>query len=354
MNDRPQHPAGKKLYLELLRIFAIVLVIYNHCALQLEPPAELGCTGIAGFLDACRTLVCINVPCFFMITGALLLHRTGEPSGKQAWRIVRIVVVLLLFWLLQYGFEVCTTDARFGVRTYLRLICEGGLYDIAPAASWFFYGYLLLLLFMPLIRPMVQGMGNTCFLYLFALQLAIGAVLPGFMEAAGLHSTIPVLQPFVRMPFSLAYGMYYLVLGYFLEHRLPAMAFPRAAKVSFACITVVCTALAAKTGNPQWLPPLAAAAYLGARKLAASVACLQLPMARSVIVACGGAVFFVMMTENIFRCLFAGLCLHPLPLAVEWGISAYWITWVGILAVWACATLLGILLRCIPWLRRLL
>ena len=79
-------PKKKMVWLEMLRIFAVLLVIFNH-------------TGDYGFhywatLDggyrywlfmACAALTVMNIPIFYMISGALLMGK--EESIQTVWRI---------------------------------------------------------------------------------------------------------------------------------------------------------------------------------------------------------------------------------------------------------------------------
>lgn len=74
----------------------------------------------------------------------------------------------------------------------------------------------------------------------------------------------------------------------------------------------------------------------------------------NILLLCGGAVFAVMITENIFRTLLVDWCKHPNGTAEAWGISSYLVVWVGIIAVWLCSTILGIALKQIPLFRRYL
>ena len=164
--------AKKRLLgLDALRIFAILLVIFNHTNergfyrfLTDDPGTFLYWFNLF-FSVACK----VAVPLFFMISGALLLKK-DESFGKTYKRGIRIVVDLLLFSLLFYWVEV--------------------------------------------LRGFVRGLTEKEGLLLFCLAFVVGLLLPvaEFFAGSVNHLAVPAWVT--------AMILYYPVMGYLLTNKL--------------------------------------------------------------------------------------------------------------------------------------
>lgn len=79
----PEKDKGKLLDIEVLRVLAIIAVIYVHTALAWSSAEDLNCSPWVSWLTlGLRPLFSINVPLFFMISGALMLSRLEEFDKK--------------------------------------------------------------------------------------------------------------------------------------------------------------------------------------------------------------------------------------------------------------------------------
>ena len=203
----------RKLYLELLRAIAIFLVVLNHNKaypyyLQVpQLPARLLFSGLSA-------LVKTAVPLFFMISGALLLpkeERLGELLKK---RVLRYALVLALFSLFAYLVDLRRSGQNFSLYYFVTRLYAYRFVD----SYWFLYGYLAYLLALPLLRRMARGMCDRDFLYLFVLALVV--------QGMDLVTTFLFREElYAESSFSIAvlnYTVFYPLLGYYLEHRLPA------------------------------------------------------------------------------------------------------------------------------------
>ena len=203
----------RKLYLELLRAIAIFLVVLNHNKaypyyLQVpQLPARLLFSGLSA-------LVKTAVPLFFMISGALLLpkeERLGELLKKRG---LRYALVLALFSLFAYLVDLRRSGQNFSLYYFVTRLYAYRFVD----SYWFLYGYLAYLLALPLLRRMARGMGDRDFLYLFVLALVV--------QGMDLVTTFLFREElYAESSFSIAvlnYTVFYPLLGYYLEHRLPA------------------------------------------------------------------------------------------------------------------------------------
>jgi len=90
----------KKTGIEVLRVIAIALVIFHHIDITYlfyHNTNNIGTFIISLFIT---TIVTIDVPIFFTISGYLLLSK--EESITNVWRnrILRMILVTFLFFLL--------------------------------------------------------------------------------------------------------------------------------------------------------------------------------------------------------------------------------------------------------------
>ena len=101
-DNKLRHPK-RLLHLDLLRLMAILFVIFNHTSDRgyFLFADSIG-TGLYFPYMAASVLCKVAVPTFFMISGALLLPKQ-ESLGKLFYkRILRMVVVLVLISVPYY------------------------------------------------------------------------------------------------------------------------------------------------------------------------------------------------------------------------------------------------------------
>ena len=96
MNKNTQEKAVKerKYYLELLRVIAILLVMYNHSPAFMSFQNQSGVEyGISVFLSMlCKAAA----PVFFMISGALLLGKDESIGTVFRKRVLKIFLALIV------------------------------------------------------------------------------------------------------------------------------------------------------------------------------------------------------------------------------------------------------------------
>ena len=168
----------KKVYMELIRALCMVLVIFNH-------------TGSRGYFlfyvandsvfypfymfisVACK----VAVPLYWMISGALLLPK--DESIKQVYlhRVLRMVLVLLVFSVPYYINDVIKNHQQFGLVSVFTFFVKLYVGQLATAFS-FIYAYIGMMLILPLLRKLVRVMPKSYFKYLFLLVLGFRGVLP--------------------------------------------------------------------------------------------------------------------------------------------------------------------------------
>lgn len=103
---------------------------------------------------------------------------------------------------------------------------------------------------MPFISMLANRMRNVDFLYLFAIQVLIGCILPPLAHFVGAEFTV-ISQPFSSIqPFRLIFGAYYMLLGYFAAVRIDAMQDIGKWRWPFVAGVIVFAALALYKKNP--------------------------------------------------------------------------------------------------------
>ena len=361
----------KKLHLELLRLLALCLVVYNHCGTCRMPTyAEwrLEYWYVLFMNISCK----IAVPLFFMVSGALLLHREESCTRILTHRILRFVGVILGFTLLQCAWLAYSGAEIPGVGGVVEMLYTGqiqGMGGRAPFVAWFLYAYLALLLFLPLLRRLAQGMRNADFVYMAGLQLLLVAVLPagvhalsgGFLEGE-LQRNLPFVPLGETVPFTAMYGAFYMLVGYYLEHRVRLYDSPRQvgwlSAAATGCVVLGCVMVnyhRATDGIPMpyigytyWCAFLllpCVAVYLWAQRLAGRLAGNAL--ISRVVCLLGGGVFAALLTENIWRCLAGGIVQATCP---DW--HNYILYSIQVLVAVPLALAAGVLLKQLPYLRR--
>ena len=202
----------RKLYLDFLRIIAIIFVIYNHTnekgyyLYAFDAPFILKVIYIGT-----GALIAVAVPIFFMISGALLIPKEESIGDLYKKRVLRMVIVLILFSILQYAFQIINDNVEFSVRYFITHITTESM----VASYWYLYAYLAYLICLPLLRKMACNMTNKEFKYLFAAFLLI----EGLLAAVLFIFDIGEMTMFFTIPFFNRVVIYPL-LGYYMEHRM--------------------------------------------------------------------------------------------------------------------------------------
>lgn len=191
---------GKNYNLELIRMVSFVLVIAIHvtnyfCRAYGKIPQ-----GEYLFSLALDTAARVSVPCFFMISGALLLGRQ-ESLKKHLRRFVRFLIVLSFWSAVYYLWN----------RFYMGTPYELGdiLTEPAEAHLWYLYAMIPIYLALPFFQVMCRGMSMKLE-RTFLIVTTAAVVLNYFLRLAGqeLYYDIPLVGDRIYA--------YYLYVGYYL------------------------------------------------------------------------------------------------------------------------------------------
>lgn len=232
----------RKTYIDALRIVAIFGVLYNHTNRRGYYLYAFSDARICqDFYIGIATLAATAVPIFFMISGALLLPKKESLKELFQKRILKMVLVLLVFSGIQYVLlllEECVTFSR-------KAVVQAVLQDGVIPSYWFLYAYIAYLLLLPILRKVAEVMSKQDYFYLFALLLLVEGFLTMVLNLAGIGGTnyffsIPFLNPIIIYP----------LLGYYLEQYMKESYYNKKTNIIVGlCMAVVVLFFIAMT---QW------------------------------------------------------------------------------------------------------
>lgn len=347
---------GKKLYLEALRIVAIFLVVCNHTVSCMFISNQLD--GAALFISTfLKLVITMGVPLFFMISGGLLLHKEESVTEVLKKRVARVLIAIVLFLGIQFVGRVIAAAQVTPIAFSLHFMQAVRDEAMQPYTIWYLYAYLTLMLMLPFIRPMAKGMGNASYLYMIVLQIFFcGFVTTGISiyEGEKFFCDYCVLQTNHSIAFSIMYGVFFMLVGYYLEHRINLAAATRHLKwilpvgflsqAAFALYISACFDGHLKGVNGSFLLLPCIGTYLFF-KLHLSVSA---PFVKKMILWMGSGVFFLMMSENIFRKFIE----RPLLQYAE--LNIYLEDLLAVILCCLCGLLLGGMLKKLPLLKSVL
>lgn len=197
----------KTAYLELLRIIACFFVIVNHTNsgifLSRTPSDKIWWVSLAYFF-ACK----VAVPVFLMISGALMLGKIDNYK-KYFSRIIRIVIVIVVFSFIYYARSMYIAGRPIEVIEYFKLIYQRHVTN----AYWYLYLYLGMLLMMPFFQILSVNMKRREFQLLLLISVVLMGGLPILIHyRPGASLSFMFTEPF----FSVYVGIFFL--GYYLTH----------------------------------------------------------------------------------------------------------------------------------------
>lgn len=204
----------RKLYMDLLRIIAILFVIFNHTGDKGYYLYAYDCPMILRIIYTMTGgMIAVAVPIFFMISGALLIPKNESIKDLYIKRVLRMVLILILFSVIQYGYQILRGE---DVQISIRFFVDHTLSEAMIPQYWYLYSYLAYLICLPLIRKLALNMTDKEFKYLFVVFLLVEGVLPIILYLINVDEMIG----FFSVPF-LNRVIIYPLLGYYMEERVP-------------------------------------------------------------------------------------------------------------------------------------
>ena len=347
----------RKLYLDFLRIIAIIFVIYNHTSEKgyylyaYDSPFILKVIYIAT-----GALIAVAVPIFFMISGSLLIPKEESIGDLYKKRVLRMVIVLILFSLLQYVLLVVNDNVELSLRYFITHITIESI--IAP--YWYLYAYLAYLICLPLLRKMALNMTNKEFKYLFAAFL----IIEGLLASLLFIFDIGEMTMFFTIPFFNRVVIYPL-LGYYMDHRMTKEQYTLKGALIFIALMIAVLALIVVNTLHRNLPYEQFTAYDKGLFVTGFTAVLdagifyiakllfkdrKVPKALEVIItALGSTVFGVYLIEDIIRTRTVAVYDAMVPY-----IGRFPSAWVWSVFVFLVGAVIIYIIKLIPGVKKLL
>lgn len=202
--------ANKIDWIEVLRFAATIGVVFLHVVMTLNNNFSIGDIGAQNYsiFSSCYMIVKWPVPCFIMISGALLLNPDKNVTLEKILKYIkRMVIVLLLF-----GSVFAFMELIFSFRTINMSMIIISVSNVLQKKSWdhLWYLYVLISLYIVTIplKCFINSSSKKTLNYLLA-ALVIGTfVIPSINTVTGLK--LETFMIFNR------YATYYL-LGYYLS-----------------------------------------------------------------------------------------------------------------------------------------
>ena len=355
-----------KAHYDIIRLIAILLVVFNHTPAFHFPFQSTGESLLVLAMMFVSAFDKVAVPLFFMITGALLLPRQESVSVLLRKRVLRILVVILLFHAIQSAWYLYDGGVNgVGIRSFLGDWYWGSashgyvLGSVEALAVWFLYAYLGLMLMLPFLRSMAAGMTATHFWYLFGLQIVCGIMIPNLFSIVTGFSTAD--SGILRYLPLCGNVLIFVLAGYYVEERVDINKLGRkqigrlvlASAVFVAMAAIMPEVLRQRMQAPllsQYVPGMTAFMLIPCMTIVIVMKklcrCQFSRVTASILRALGGAVFTVMLVENILRAVISRYF-------VEYESSYLPSVWVAGL-VCLVGLVLGLLLKRVPVLKTLL
>lgn len=200
----------RKPYLDFIRILAILMVVYVHTGPEAAERYLVATDKVTyWFALALNAFTQTCAPLFFMVSGAVLLRKKESLKEIYLHRVVKFLVLLLVFGLIEYAyFYHLNPEITFSIKTFFYLVYSTTVIH----QYWFLYAYLGILLILPLLRILAQNMEPEHFCYLAALMLVFEGLLP-IVEYLWGNSRIAIPMPL------LVNTIIYPLMGYFIENK---------------------------------------------------------------------------------------------------------------------------------------
>lgn len=199
----------RKTYFDILRLIAIFFVLYQHTD-RLAVHHYLVDGGAVSYWISLflQQFTYINTSVFFLISGALLLHKDESLKEIMKKRVLKYVIIIIIFDFIQYCYNYYNNpEIGFNIGIIFKRMYATSMIT----QYWFLYAYLAFILILPFIRCLVRNMPEYYGRYLILGFIVIKGVMPlveVLWDNDKLLLDIPLFTNIIIYP----------MLGYYLEH----------------------------------------------------------------------------------------------------------------------------------------
>lgn len=201
------------VYLEFLRILAIVFVIfsttdkYGYMLYATKDPGSFQ----FGFELFFSIFSKFAIPMFFAISGAVMLAKEDESLGHLFYRILNIIIPLIVFSFIYYLKDLNYETSNFSFNYFVSKLYSNGL----NSHLLFLYAYIVYLLSLPFLRAMVCSLKEKYFIYMMILGFIVEGIIP-YAEYLLANNNIQINYVFRNLWF-LSYIILYPSIGYYFH-----------------------------------------------------------------------------------------------------------------------------------------
>ena len=352
---------GKQVYLEVLRIMAIILVIFNHTGnngfflfsvsgKSIWTPVYLFCS------IACK----IAVPLFWMISGSLLLGKEEPIKTVYRKRVLRMVIVLAVFSFIQYLYNLLFLGQSDigGIVYFLNRLYTNKW----ATAYWYIYAYIGILIVLPVLRKLIANMEEKDYKYLFTISILANGAIPIVQYLAGKGQWTLNSRVFENL---LSMNVVYFIAGYYFGKviKKESMTIKKALIFLFVGgIAIAISCFMTKFQIAQTGSALEKDAQMFHNSLSIFPTCAVFYTMRfwfdhirisnrmtKILSALGGATFGVMLIENIMRNQ-----LKPMFESLKVHIHIFPACMVWVLCAWGAGTIITFIMKQIPGLKKII
>lgn len=232
----------RKVHLDLLRVIAIILVLYNHLHGYTAYMREEGVTRWIYMAGSAVTRA--NVPIFLMISGALLLKKNYEYTNKDYWKkIFRFIAVLLLFEIIVY-LEYCKLDLFYDPSYKANF--KDFIYGLAANSIeetysyWYIYTYICFLFMLPLLQRIALHMKRADFYVILTLHFLLVSFVPCFNVFLAHYNLAPItLADSITVPLAVTNAIFFPLMGHYLDNCLDIKQVKMVELLNLTLITVM-------------------------------------------------------------------------------------------------------------------
>lgn len=194
-----------------LRIFATISIIWLHvCGTLVENLDLFALTNYQVFqYNTFYQLFSFTVPCFFMITGYLLLNK--NITYKKMWKyFVRTLVTLFIFGipfaLIKIAIATHTLNISIILESIVAVLTNNSFDHL-----WYLYSLLGIYLVLPVLKRFVDNTLKEEYLFILFVMYIFCFIIPTFNK-------LNILQISFNIP--LGYPLFYILMGYFIRKHL--------------------------------------------------------------------------------------------------------------------------------------
>lgn len=202
---------NKKLSIDALRILACLMVIYLHAGVETVVYGYERYGGLTSFLCETLNYLYCGIPIFYAIIGATVIKKESEfDIKKYLWRICRIIIAIIIFSMPYYLYQCYIGRIKFDILAYMNTFWQGGFYE---GAYWYLREYLKILIIVPFLQAMLSNMNKKLFYLFFALIFIFEFFIPLINQYTNSFTVFGMSLTFLAQ-----FELKYIITMYFLMY----------------------------------------------------------------------------------------------------------------------------------------